>query len=185
MINKIKQNTQVRMQKNIEALKIQMNKVRTGRASPALLDGILVKYYGTSTPLKQLANIIAEDARTLAITVFEPTLIPLVEKAIIQSDIGLSPYSKGTIIRVSLLPLTEERRKKFIKIVRNSAEYARVSIRNIRRDANDKIKSLLKYKKITQDNERVAQNDIQKLTDIFIKKIDEELHIKEDELIKF
>ncbi|WP_348666581.1 ribosome recycling factor [Arsenophonus symbiont of Ornithomya chloropus] len=185
MINKIKQDTQARMQKNIEVLKMQMNKVRTGRASPVLLDGIMVKYYGSSTPLKQLANVIAEDARTLAITVFDSTLVSSVEKAIINSNLGLNPYSKGTIIRVPLLPLTEERRKNFIKIVRNSAEYARVSVRNIRREANDKIKSLLKSKKITQDNERVAQNDIQKLTDIFIKKIDEELHIKEDELIKF
>ncbi|WMY96514.1 MAG: ribosome recycling factor [Arsenophonus sp.] len=185
MINKIKQDTKARMQKNIEVLKIQMNKVRTGRASPVLLDGIFVKYYGTSTPLKQLANVIAEDARTLAVTVFEPTLVQSVEKAIIESDLGLNPCSKGTIIRVPLLPLTQERRKNFIKIVRNSAEFARVSVRNIRREANDKIKSLLKYKKISQDDERFAQNDIQKLTDSFIKKIDEELKIKEDELIKF
>ncbi|WMY97124.1 MAG: ribosome recycling factor [Arsenophonus sp.] len=185
MINKIKKDTQAGMQKSIEVLKIQMNKVRTGRASPVLLDDIFVKYYGISTPLKQLANVIVEDARTLVINVFESKLVQSVEKAISASDLGLSPCSKGTIIRVSLLPLTQERRKNFIKIVRKSAECARVSVRNIRREANDKIKSLMKYKKISKDHERIAQNDIQKFTDSFIKKIDKELQIKEDELIRF
>lgn len=185
MINEIKKDAQERMEKNVEALKSQISKVRTGRASPSLLDGIMIQYYGAATPLRQLANITAEDSRTLAITVFDRTLAPAVEKAIMASDLGLNPFSAGTIIRVPLPPLTEERRKGLIKVVRNDAEQGRVSVRNARRDANDKIKALLKYKEISEDDERRAQDEIQKLTDNFIKKVDEALEEKEKELIEF
>lgn len=185
MINKIKKDAQERMEKSIEALKIQINKIRTGRASPSLLNGIMVKYYGTKTPLLQLANIITEDSRTLSITVFDSTLIQAVEKAIISSDLGINPSSLGNIIKVPLPPLTEERRNNLIKIIRNDVEQGRVSIRNIRRDANDKIKVLLKDKKINEDNERRTQDEIQKLTDNSIKKIDNILEQKERELMEF
>jgi len=185
VINEIKKDAQERMEKSVEALKSQINKVRTGRASPSLLDGIMVEYYGAATPLRQLANITAEDSRTLAITVFDRTLAPAVEKAIMASDLGLNPSSAGTIIRVPLPPLTEERRKDLIKVVRNDAEQGRVSVRNARRDANDKIKALLKDKEISEDDERRAQDEIQKLTDNFIKKVDEALEQKEKELMEF
>lgn len=185
MINEIKKDAQERMEKSVAALKSQINKVRTGRASPSLLDGIMVEYYGAATPLRQLANITAEDSRTLAITVFDRTLAPAVEKAIMASDLGFNPFSAGTIIRVPLPPLTEERRKDLIKVVRNDAEQGRVSVRNARRDANDKIKALLKDKEISEDDERRAQDEIQKLTDNFIKKVDEALEQKEKELMEF
>lgn len=185
VINEIKKDAQERMDKSVEALKSQINKVRTGRASPALLDGIVVEYYGAPTPLNQVANVVAEDGRTLAITVFDRTLAPAVEKAIMASDLGLNPSSAGTIIRVPLPPLTEERRKDLIKVVRGDAEQGRVSVRNIRRDANDKVKALLKDKEISEDDERRSQDDIQKLTDMFIKKIDDALALKETELMEF
>ncbi|MFP3013495.1 MAG: ribosome recycling factor [Arsenophonus sp. NC-QC1-MAG3] len=185
MINKIKKDAQERMWKSVESFKNQINKIRTGRASPSLLDGIMVKCYGSATPLRQLANITTEDSCTLAITVFDRTLAPAVEKAIIASDLGLNPSSAGTIIRLSLPPLTEERRKNLIKVIRNDAEQGRVSVRNRRRDANDKIKILLKDKKISDDLERRAQDEIQKLTDNYIMKIDESLEEKEKELMEF
>ena len=185
MINEIKKDAQERMDKSVEALKSQINKVRTGRASQNLLDGLVVEYYGAPTPLNQVANVVAEDGRTLAITVFDRTLAPAVEKAIMASDLGLNPSSAGAIIRVPLPPLTEERRKDLIKVVRGDAEQGRVSIRNIRRDANDKIKALLKDKEISEDDERRSQDEIQKLTDMFIKKIDEALTLKEAELMEF
>ncbi|MGP1956235.1 MAG: ribosome recycling factor [Arsenophonus sp. NC-PE1-MAG3] len=185
MINKIKKDAQERMEKSVDALKSQINKIRTGRASPSLLDGIMVEYYGSATPLRQLANITTEDSYTLAITVFDRKLALAVEKAIIASNLGLNPSSTGTIIRLPLPPLTEERRKDLIKVVRNDAEQGRVSVRNARRDANDKIKILLKDKKISDDLERRAQDEIQKLTDNYIMKIDESLEEKEKELMEF
>ncbi|AYA42157.1 ribosome recycling factor [Xenorhabdus nematophila] len=185
MINEIKKDAQDRMEKSVEALKNQISKVRTGRASPSLLDGISVEYYGSATPLRQIANVVAEDARTLAITVFDRSMTAAVEKAIMASDLGLNPASAGTIIRVPLPPLTEERRKDLIKVVRGEAEQGRVSIRNIRRDANDKVKALLKEKEISEDEERRSQDEIQKLTDSFIKKVDEALANKETELMDF
>ncbi|PHM73203.1 ribosome recycling factor [Xenorhabdus kozodoii] len=185
MINEIKKDAQDRMEKSVEALKNQISKVRTGRASPSLLDGISVEYYGSATPLRQIANVVAEDARTLAITVFDRSMTAAIEKAIMASDLGLNPSSAGTIIRVPLPPLTEERRKDLIKVVRGEAEQGRVSIRNIRRDANDKVKTLLKDKEISEDEERRSQDEIQKLTDSFIKKIDEALANKETELMDF
>ncbi|MEQ1975819.1 ribosome recycling factor [Xenorhabdus sp. SGI240] len=185
MINEIKKDAQDRMEKSVEALKNQISKVRTGRASPSLLDGISVEYYGAATPLRQIANVVAEDVRTLAITVFDRSMSAAVEKAIMASDLGLNPSSAGAIIRVPLPPLTEERRKDLIKVVRGEAEQGRVSIRNIRRDANDKVKTLLKDKEISEDEERRSQDEIQKLTDSFIKKIDEALANKETELMDF
>nr|WP_274517966.1 ribosome recycling factor [Gilliamella apicola] len=185
MLNEIQKEAQTRMEKSIDAFQNHISKVRTGRASPSLLDGIMVEYYGSPTPLRQLANIVAEDARTLAITVFDKSLTPLIEKAILTSDLGLNPASAGTVIRVPLPPLTEERRRDLTKIVRNEAEQGRVSIRNIRRDANDQIKTLLKDKEISEDDERKAQDLIQKATDAAIKKLDTVLADKEKELMEF
>ncbi|WP_420836545.1 ribosome recycling factor [Aliidiomarina maris] len=172
------------MNKSVEALKTQMSKVRTGRAHPSLLDGIKVSYYGADTPLKQLANITTEDSRTLAITVFDKSTTGAIEKAIMTSDLGLNPASAGTVIRVPLPPLTEERRRDLVKVVRAEAEQGRVAVRNIRRDANGDIKELLKEKEITEDDDRKAQDDIQKITDDAIKKIDELLASKEAELME-
>ena len=185
MIKTIKDEAQQRMEKSVEALKNQISKIRTGRAHPSLLDGIHVEYYGAATPLRQVANVVAEDARTLAITVFDRSLISAVEKAIRASDLGLNPASAGTVIRVPLPPLTEERRRDLTKIVRAEAEQGRVAVRNIRRDANDKIKALLKEKEISENDERKAQDEIQKLTDLYVKKVDEALAEKEKELMDF
>ncbi len=185
MLNEIQKEAQERMEKSIDAFQNHISKIRTGRASPSLLDGIMVEYYGSPTPLRQLANIVAEDARTLAITVFDKSLTPLIEKAILTSDLGLNPASAGTVIRVPLPPLTEERRRDLTKIVRGEAEQGRVSIRNIRRDANDQIKALLKDKEISEDDERKSQDLIQKATDAAIKKLDAILAEKEKELMEF
>ncbi|EPL9571666.1 ribosome recycling factor [Providencia rettgeri] len=185
MINEIQKDAQDRMEKSLEAFKNQISKVRTGRASPSLLDGINVEYYGSATPLRQLANVTVEDSRTLAISVFDRSMSPAIEKAIMASDLGLNPSSAGTVIRVPLPPLTEERRKDLIKVVRGEAEQGRIAVRNVRRDANDKVKALLKDKEISEDDERRSQDDIQKLTDSYIKKVDESLAQKETELMEF
>ena len=184
MINDILKESKTRMEKSVEALKGQLSKIRTGRAHPSLLDGIQVSYYGASTPLRQVANVSVEDARTLTISVFDKTLIQPVEKAILQSDLGLNPMSAGTTIRVPLPPLTEERRRDLVKVVRNEAEGARVAVRNIRRDANADLKTLLKDKEIGEDDERKAADEVQKLTDAFVKKVDEVLADKEKELME-
>lgn len=185
MINEIKKDAEVRMEKCVEAFKTTISKVRTGRASPALLDGIVVEYYGTPTPLRQLASVTVEDSRTLKINVFDRSIGPAVEKAIMASDLGLNPNSAGTDIRVPLPPLTEERRKDLIKIVRAEAEQGRISVRNVRRDANDKVKALLKDKEISEDDDRRSQDEIQKTTDANIKKVDLALAEKEKELMDF
>ena len=184
MINDILKDSKIRMEKSVEALKGQLSKIRTGRAHPSLLDGIQVSYYGANTPLRQVANVSVEDARTLTISVFDKTLIQPVEKAILQSDLGLNPMSAGTTIRVPLPPLTEERRRDLVKVVRNEAEGARVAVRNIRRDANADLKTLLKDKEIGEDDERKAVDEVQKLTDAFVKKVDEVLADKEKELME-
>ncbi|WP_308825194.1 ribosome recycling factor [Sodalis praecaptivus] len=184
MINEIRKDAENRMEKCVDAFKNHISKVRTGRASPSLLDGIQIEYYGTLTPLRQLANIVAEDSRTLAITVFDRALAPAVEKAIMASDLGLNPSSAGTVIRVPLPPLNEERRRDLIKVVRAEAEQGRVSVRNVRRDANDKVKALLKDKTIGEDEDRRSQDEIQKLTDAWIKKLDSALAEKEAELME-
>ncbi|MBO1519757.1 ribosome recycling factor [Oceanisphaera pacifica] len=184
MINEIIQDAKERMEKSLESLKGQMNKVRTGRAHPSLLDTVYVDYYGAPTPLKQVGNITTEDSRTLAVTVFDSTMIKAVEKAIMSSDLGLNPNSAGTLIRIPLPALTEERRKDLIKVVRSEAEQGRVAIRNIRRDANGDFKALLKEKEISEDDDRRAHDDIQKLTDASIKQVDEALAAKEKELLE-
>lgn len=182
MISDIRKDAEVRMDKCVEAFKTQISKIRTGRASPSLLDGIVVEYYGTPTPLRQLASVTVEDSRTLKINVFDRSMSPAVEKAIMASDLGLNPNSAGSDIRVPLPPLTEERRKDLTKIVRGEAEQARVAVRNVRRDANDKVKALLKDKEISEDDDRRSQDDVQKLTDAAIKKIEAALADKEAEL---
>ncbi|MEM0514640.1 MULTISPECIES: ribosome recycling factor [Pseudoalteromonas] len=185
MINDIQKSAQERMQKSVAALGSQLSKIRTGRAHPALLDGITVSYYGADTPLNQVANVTIEDARTLAISVFDRSLAQAVEKAIMTSDLGLNPSSAGTVIRVPLPPLTEERRKDLIKIVRGEVESGRVAVRNIRRDANGDIKTLLKDKDISEDEARQGEDAIQKLTDKYIKEMDAQLSAKEEELMEF
>ncbi|MGS0535151.1 ribosome recycling factor [Pseudoalteromonas sp. SaAl2] len=172
------------MQKSVTALGSQLSKIRTGRAHPALLDGIMVSYYGAPTPLNQVANVTIEDSRTLALSVFDKSLAQAVEKAIMASDLGLNPMSAGAVIRVPLPPLTEERRKDLIKIVRGEVESGRVAIRNIRRDANGDVKSLLKDKDISEDEAHQAEDAIQKLTDKFIKEMDTQLTAKEAELME-
>lgn len=184
MIDDIIKDSKVRMEKSVDALKSQLTKVRTGRAHPSLLDGIMVSYYGADTPLRQVGNVSIEDARTLAITVFDKSLTAAVEKAIMASDLGLNPMSAGTVIRVPLPPLTEERRKSLVKLVRGEAENGRVAVRNIRRDANADLKALQKDKAISEDDERRATEEIQKITDAFVKKIDEVLVEKEKELME-
>ncbi|MBH0055551.1 ribosome recycling factor [Pseudoalteromonas sp. SWXJZ94C] len=184
MINDIQKDAQERMQKSVTALGSQLSKIRTGRAHPAILDGIMVSYYGAPTPLNQVANVTIEDSRTLAIGVFDKSLAQAVEKAIMASDLGLNPMSAGTVIRVPLPPLTEERRKDLIKIVRAEVEGGRVAVRNIRRDANGDFKALLKDKEISEDEARQAEDAIQKLTDKFIKDMDTHLAAKETELME-
>lgn len=184
MINEIKDDAQTRMNKSIESFKNQLAKVRTGRAHPSLLDGIMVPYYGSNTPLRQVGNVSTEDARTLTITVFDATLIAAVEKAIMGSNLGLNPMSAGTVIRIPLPPLTEERRKDLIKVVRGEAESTRIAIRNIRRDANGDFKDLEKEKEISEDQQRQGEELVQKVTDESIKKVDEVLAVKEAELLE-
>lgn len=184
MLNEIRDDAQARMQKSIESFKGQLAKVRTGRAHPSLLDGIMVPYYGANTPLRQVGNVSTEDSRTLTVTVFDATLIPAVEKAIMGSNLGLNPMSAGTVIRIPLPPLTEERRKELIKVVRGEAENARVAIRNIRRDANGDLKELEKEKEISEDQQRQGEDLVQKATNESIKKVDEALAVKEAELLE-
>ncbi|MBL4830131.1 MAG: ribosome recycling factor [Aliivibrio sp.] len=184
MINEIKNDAEERMEKSVEALKSNLAKIRTGRAHPSLLQGLTVEYYGASTPINQVANIIAEDSRTLAITVFDKELAKAVEKAIMKSSLGLNPMTAGTVIRVPLPALTEERRREFVKIVRGEAEGGRVAIRNIRRDANGDVKALLKEKEISEDDDHRAQEEIQKLTDAAVKLVDSLLEVKEKELME-
>ncbi|MBO9492146.1 ribosome recycling factor [Endozoicomonas sp. G2_1] len=184
MINEIKQDAQERMAKSIEALKTNLNKVRTGRAHPSLLDNISVEYYGMDTPLNQVGNVSVPDARTLAITVFDKGMIGAVEKAILASDLGLNPSSQGTLIRIPLPPLTEERRKDLVKVVRGEAENGKIAIRNVRRDANSSIKSLQKEKEISEDEMHQAEDEVQKITDTFVKQVDELLADKEKELME-
>lgn len=184
MINDIQADAKQRMEKSVAALKNQLSKIRTGRAHPSLLDSIVVSYYGVDTPLRQLANVIAEDSRTLALTVFDKSAAQAVEKAIMQSDLGLNPMSSGNAMRIPMPALTEERRKDFIKVVRNEAEQGRVAIRNIRRDANGDIKELLKEKEVGEDESRRGEDAIQKVTDEFVKQIDVLLQDKEKELME-
>ncbi len=184
MINEIKNDASTRMSKTIDALKDHLSKIRTGRAHTSLLDQITVSYYGNEVPLSQAATVSVSDARTLAVTPWEKTLVAPIEKAIMDSGLGLNPASTGNLIRIPLPPLTEERRKDLIKVVRNEAESMRVAVRNIRRDAISDIRDLEKEKEISEDEERKAQDDIQKLTDKFIAEVDSVLSVKEKELME-
>jgi ribosome recycling factor len=183
MINDVKQATEQKMAKSAETLKVDLGKVRTGRAHTGLLDHIHVDYYGSSMPLNQVANINLADARTIAVQPWEKKMIPVVEKAIRDSDLGLNPATQGDIVRVPMPALTEERRRDLIKVVRHEAEAARIAVRNVRRDANEQLKKLLKDHKVSEDDERHAQADVQKLTDRFIADIDKQLATKETELM--
>jgi len=172
-----------KMQKTLEALRIEFTKMRSGRAHPSLLEHLQVEYYGAHMTLSQVASIVVSDARTLTVTPWEKNMAPVIEKAIMQSGLGLNPATAGQVIRVPLPPLTEERRKEMIKILRHEAENARIAIRNIRRDNNTKIKDLAKDKLISEDEQRKSEDKMQKLTDTYIAKVDEMLLHKEKDLL--
>jgi len=184
MINEIIKNADDHMAKSVDVLRAELAKVRTGRAHPSLLEHLTVPCYGSDTPLNQVASVNASDARTLTITPWDKTLVSAIEKAIMQSDLGLNPATAGQVIRVPMPPLTEERRKDLVKVIRGEAENTRVAIRNIRRDANAQIKDLLKEKSISEDEERQACDKIQKLTDKHIAEVENVLNKKEEELMK-
>ncbi len=184
MLDDLKTDIEARMTKSIGALSNAFNKIRTGRAHPSLLDGLTVPYYGSDTPLSQVGNVNVIDARTLSVSVWEKDLIPEVEKAIHKSDLGLNPSTTGDLIRIPMPQLTEETRKNFIKKARSEAERARISIRNARREILSNVKDLLKKKDITEDNERQIQEDVQKITDRYIKQVDEALLSKESDLLE-
>ena len=183
MINEIKKDAQERMKKSLDSLDHAFAKIRTGRAHPSILDSVMVSYYGSDTPLRQVANVVAEDSRTLALTVFDKTMIQAVEKAIMTSDLGLNPATAGTTIRVPMPALTEETRKGYTKQARAEAENARVAIRNIRRDALAQFKDLVKEKEISEDDERRAADDVQKLTDKAVADVEKALEAKEADLM--
>ena len=183
MINDVKKSAEQKMGKSVEALKADLGKVRTGRAHTGLLDHIQVDYYGSMMPLSQVANVTLADARTIGVQPWEKKMIPVVEKAIRDSDLGLNPATSGDLIRIPMPALTEERRRELTKVVHKDAENARIAVRNIRRDANEQLKKLLKDKQCSEDDERHAQVDIQKLTDRFIAEIDKVMHAKEADLM--
>ncbi len=184
MITDIRKDADSRMRKSIESLKHEFSKVRTGRAHTSLLDHIRVSYYGNEMPLNQVANVAAADARMLTVTPWEKAMVPVVEKAIIASNLGFNPSTAGNVIRVMIPPLTEERRRDFVKVVKGEAEAARVAIRNVRRDANGDLKDLLKEKDISEDEERRGQEEIQALTDKYVAEVEKLLHEKEAELME-
>lgn len=184
MIDDIKSEAQERMDKSLEALAHNFNKIRTGRAHPSLLDGLKIEYYGAATPLNQVANINVEDARTLTLTAWDRSMIPEIEKAIMKSDLGLNPATAGEVIRIPMPMLTEETRKGFIKQARHEAESARVSVRNARRDAMAMLKELEKDKEISEDDERRGQDAVQKLTDEFVARVEKKLAEKEADLLE-
>lgn len=183
MIAELKKSTEQKMQKSLEALKGDLGKVRTGRAHTGILDHVQVDYYGSMMPIGQVANVNLLDARTIGVTPWEKKMIPAIEKAIRDSDLGLNPATMGDTVRVPMPALTEERRKDLIKVVRGEAENARVAVRNLRRDANHSLKEAVKAKAISEDDEHRAQDDIQKLTDRYIAEIDKALAAKEADLM--
>ena len=183
MIDDIKADAEKRMKKSLEALSSAFNKIRTGRAHPAILDSVHVNYYGQDTPLKQVASVNVEDNRTLTVSPWEKNLIPTIEKAIMSSDLGLNPATSGDIIRVPMPMLTEETRREMVKQAKHDAENARVGIRNARRNANNDLKELEKEKEITEDDQRRGEDLIQKLTDQYIAEVDKALKAKEDDLM--
>ena len=179
----IKKNAEQKMNKSVESLKADLAKVRTGRAHTGILDHIQVDYYGTPTQINQVANVTLIDARTISVQPWEQKMVNVIEKAIRESDLGLNPSSVGDIIRVPTPPLTEERRKEMVKLVKTEGEDAKVAVRNIRRDANESLKKMVKEKECSEDDERRAQDDIQKLTDKFVQQIDKLLIEKEKEVM--
>ncbi len=184
MIEDIKKDAESRMKKSVEALQGDFVKIRTGRAHASLLDHLTVEYYGSEVPLNQVANVVASDARTLLVTPYEKPMVAKVEKVILNSDLGLNPATAGNAIRVPMPPLTEERRKDLVRVVRGEAEQARVAVRNIRRDANNDLKALLKEKEISEDDQRRAEEQIQKITDRYVAEVDALLEKKEKELME-
>ena len=184
MIDELKEDAEIRMGKSVASLQNDLTKLRTGRAHTSLLDHITVEYYGSDVPLSQVANINVLDARTLSVSPWEKPMVQAIEKAIMNSDMGLNPATTGELIRIPLPPLTEERRKDMIKVVRAEGESAKVAIRNIRRDVLSDVKSLLKDKEITEDDDRQAQEDVQKITDKYVKQVDEALVVKEKDLME-
>jgi ribosome recycling factor len=184
VIEDFKKDAEQRMAKTVEALGVAFNKIRTGRAHPSLLNGLTVDYYGVNTPLSQAASITIEDSRTLSVSPYEKSLVPEIEKAIMKSELGLNPSTAGTVIRIPLPALTEETRRNYGKQARHEAEGSRIGIRNIRRDVLSDIKDLLKEKEISEDEERKAQDDVQKITDRFIAKVEEALAAKEKDLLE-
>lgn len=184
MIQELRKKTNERMQTSIEALKKKFASVRTGRASLALLDGLTVDYYGTPTPIQQLASLSLPDSRQIAIQPWEQKIIPEIEKAIMKSDLGLTPMNDGKLIRINIPALTEERRKQLVKVVKKEAEEAKVAVRNIRRDVNEELKKLEKEKHISEDEIKKEHDEVQKITDSFVKKVDELLEHKEKEIME-
>lgn len=184
MIDDIRKDAEQRMGKSLDALKTELSKLRTGRAHPSILDHVKVEYYGQEVPLSQVAKIVAEDARSLTVSPWEKDMVGKIEKAIMTSDLGLNPMSAGMVIRVPMPPLTEDRRRDLVKVVRHEGENAKVAIRNIRRDANGMLKTLLKDKEISEDDERRGQDLIQKLTDKYVADVDAVLAAKEKELME-
>ncbi len=184
MIKEIMQDAGSRMEKTIDSLRQSLSKIRTGRAHPSLLDHLTVSYYGSEMPISQVANIGVEDARTLTITPWEKQMVQAIEKSILKSDLGLNPATAGTVIRIPMPPLTQETRRELVKVVRHEGEATKVAIRNIRRDANSDFKDLLKEKEISEDEERKAEEDIQKLTDRYVGEVDKVLAGKETELME-
>ena len=185
MINDIKKDTKIRMDKCVHAFAANLNKIRTGRAHPSLLEHLTVDYYGSQVPLSQTANIAVEDSRTLTIQPWEKTMVAVIEKAIMNSDLGLTPASAGTLIRVPLPALTEDRRKSLARLVKQEAEQGRIAVRNVRRDAMSDVRELLKEKEITEDDERRAETEIQQVTDGHVARIDQLSEEKQQEIMDF
>ena len=183
MIADIKKSAEQKMKKTLETLKTDFGKIRTGRAHTGLLDHVLVDYYGTPTPVSGVANVTLLDARTLAVTPWDKKMAGVVEKAIRDSDLGLNPATTGDVVRVPMPALTDERRRDLVKVVHREAENARIAVRNIRRDANNHLKDLLKKKQVAEDEERRAQDDVQKLTDRYISEVDKAMAVKEADLV--
>jgi ribosome recycling factor len=185
MLEDIKKDARIRMGKSLEALRRELAKIRTGRAHPSLLEHVHVDYYGSEVPINQAANVTVEDARTLTVSAWDRSMVPIIEKAIMSSDLGLNPTTAGTVIRIPLPPLTEERRMELGKVVHHEGENAKIAIRNIRRDANHHCKELLKDKDISEDEDHKAEQEIQEITDQHIEKVDEIVAVKEQELLEF
>ncbi|MDG2353921.1 MAG: ribosome recycling factor [Gammaproteobacteria bacterium] len=184
MLNEIQQDADDRMNKTVASLENAFSKIRAGRAHPSLLEQIQVDYYGSMVPISQVANISAEDSRTLKVSPWEKDMVAIVEKAIMMSDLGLNPQTVGQVMRIPLPPLTEERRRELVRVVKDEAEQAKVAIRNIRRDANSDFKELLKEKEVSEDDARKAEDNVQKITDDHVKSVDEKLNEKENSLLE-